>query len=135
MVIGIDDDKQQQLTTRMTVIPRNFKFIKCQFLKQALSSFSDASFDLISTRFLMMENTRQQYQDILKESLRLCKPNGYIEVMELDMRIYQQKLISITTTQLLNNKGEYSKHIINKHRWTTHYHKSDACFRERIVGS
>lgn len=103
MVIGIDDMDNKQPTRN---IPRNFKFIKCQSIIQALSSFSDASFDFVTSRFLILENTCQQYKEIVNECLRLCKSGGNIEVMELDMRIYQQKIISITTTQLLNNEGK-----------------------------
>lgn len=86
-------------------IPRNFKFIRRNSLVQGLRNLPDGTFDFIAFRLLLLGYTFEQYQALITECLRVCKPGGYIEVMEMDMRIYHQRALSLSVTQLLNNEG------------------------------
>jgi ubiquinone/menaquinone biosynthesis C-methylase UbiE len=104
IVIGLDVNYYH--TTRSSNSPRNFKFIKCLDLLQQLSNFPDQTFDFIESRFLMTSYSFDQYQLILNECIRITKPGGYIEVMEMDLRIYHQRLVSSSVTHLLNNEGK-----------------------------
>lgn len=105
IIIGLDVNYYH---TRMTSSnnTRNFKYIKCHDVLQALSNFPDQTFDFIESRFLITSYTFDQYQSILNECIRITKPGGYIELMEMDLRIYHQRLISSSVTHLLNNEGK-----------------------------
>lgn len=107
-VIGLDN--YQHYTTYTTsssgsFLSRNFKFIKCLDVLQALRNFPDQTFDFIASRFSVTSYTFDQYQSVINECIRITKPGGYIEVMEMDLRIYHQRIISSSITQLLNNEG------------------------------
>lgn len=52
-----------------------------------------------------MGYTFQQYQDIITETIRITKSTGFIEVLEMDLRIYYDRLSSCSITQLLNTEG------------------------------
>ncbi|KAI8080369.1 hypothetical protein BDF21DRAFT_362318 [Thamnidium elegans] len=101
MVIGLDETEEHYYSSNS---PKNFKFVKCNDLLQGLKRFPDDSFDIISCRFLIMGYTFQQYQDIITESIRITKSTGFIEVLEMDLRIYYDRLSSCSITQLLNTE-------------------------------
>lgn len=102
-VIGLDN--YQHYTTHTTsFLSRNFKFIKCLDVLQALRNFPDQTFDFIASRFSVTSYTFDQYQSVMNECIRITKPGGYIEVMEMDLRIYHQRMISSSITHLLNNE-------------------------------
>ncbi|KAG1244459.1 hypothetical protein G6F68_015443 [Rhizopus microsporus] len=47
----------------------------------------------------------EEYRLVIKECLRILKPTSYLESMELDLRIYYQRLISIPTkTNKINQR-------------------------------
>ncbi|KAI9480870.1 MAG: hypothetical protein EXX96DRAFT_538104 [Benjaminiella poitrasii] len=85
-------------------IPKNFKLVRRQSLLQGLKNIPDTTFDFIASRFLVLTYSFEQYQALMTECLRICKPGGYIELMEMDMRIYHQRLLSASITQQLNNE-------------------------------
>ncbi|KAI8054939.1 uncharacterized protein B0P05DRAFT_560825 [Gilbertella persicaria] len=118
MIVGLDDDNEYSspdefpilstaattIITKRNIIPKNFKLIRCHSLLQGLRSLPDNTFDFIESRFLVLTYTFEQYQQLMTECLRVCKPGGYIELMEMDMRIYHQRLLSCPVTHLLNNE-------------------------------
>lgn len=101
IVIGLDH--YQHYTN--TSLSRNFKFIKCVDVLQALKNFPDQTFDYIASRFSITSYSFEQYQLVMSECIRITKPGGYIEVIEMDLRIYHQRVISSSITQLLNSEG------------------------------
>ncbi|GAN06149.1 type 11 methyltransferase [Mucor ambiguus] len=107
IVVGLDDGDggggMSGLSFKRS-IPRNFKFIRRNSILQGLKNLPDGTFDFIAFRLLLLGYTFEQYQALITECLRVCKPGGYIEVMEMDMRIYHQRVLSISITQLLNNE-------------------------------
>jgi SAM-dependent methyltransferase len=101
-VIRLDDEASH--SNKTTSIPKNFTYINCSDLIQGLVNLHDNSFDFISSRFLILGYTFDQYQQLITECIRICKPGGYIEVMEMDLRIYHQRTLSNSVTQLLNSE-------------------------------
>ena len=93
------------MITRKSMIPKNFKLIHCSSLLQGLRHLPDNTFDLIESRFLILTYTFEEYQQLMTECIRICKPNGHIELMEADLRIYHQRLLTCPVTQGLNNEG------------------------------
>ncbi|CEP17150.1 hypothetical protein [Parasitella parasitica] len=107
MVVGLDSGDGAGGVNGLSFkrsIPRNFKFIRRYSILQGLKSLPDESFDFIALRQLLLGCTFEQYQVLISECLRVCKTGGYIEVMEMDMRIYHQRVSSLSVTQLLNNE-------------------------------
>ncbi|KAI8378990.1 hypothetical protein BD560DRAFT_389202 [Blakeslea trispora] len=92
------------MITRKSTIPKNFKLIQCSSLLQGLKHFPDNTFDLIESRFLILTYTFEEYQQLMIECVRICKPNGYIELMEADLRIYHQRLLTCPVTHELNHE-------------------------------
>ncbi|KAI8370028.1 hypothetical protein EDC96DRAFT_502793 [Choanephora cucurbitarum] len=92
------------MITRKSMIPKNFKLIHCSSLLQGLRHLPDNTFDLIESRFLILTYTFEEYQQLMTECIRICKPNGHIELMEADLRIYHQRLFTCSVTQGLNNE-------------------------------
>lgn len=101
-VIGLHDDC---ITTRTSNSVKNFKFMQCANLLQGLKGFPNQSFDIIASRFLILGYTFHQYQQLIAECIRICKPGAFIEVVEMDLRIYHHRLLSCSITQLLNTEG------------------------------
>ncbi|KAI9271047.1 hypothetical protein EDC94DRAFT_596946, partial [Helicostylum pulchrum] len=100
-VIGLDETDDYYYSSNS---PKNFRFVKCSDILQGLKRFPDDSFDITSCRFLIMGYSFQQYQDIITESIRITKSTGFIEVLEMDLRIYYDRLASCSITQLLNTE-------------------------------
>lgn len=108
IVVGLDDGDGGGGVNGLSFkrsIPRNFKFIRRNSILQGLKNLPDGTFDFIALRLLLLGYTFEQYQALVTECLRVCKPGGYVEVMEMDMRIYHQRVLSSSVTQLLNNEG------------------------------
>jgi SAM-dependent methyltransferase len=102
IVIGIDDEQETEYIQQQQ--PKNFKFISCNNLLQGLNNLPDHTFDFIASRFLILDYTAEEYQQLISECIRLCRPGGFIEVMEMDLRIYHQRLLSSSVTHLLNTE-------------------------------
>ncbi|KAI8335542.1 hypothetical protein BC941DRAFT_430596 [Chlamydoabsidia padenii] len=67
----------------------NFTFIRSTTtLVNSLKMFPDGQFDLIYGRFLALALPPCEYEDLISECWRVCKPGGFVEFTELDMRIY-----------------------------------------------
>ncbi|KAF7722806.1 Peroxisomal membrane protein pex16 [Apophysomyces ossiformis] len=104
IVVGMDDHDGGPSPNRRTV-PRNFKFIRCyDSLLEGLKTLPDHAFDLLHCRFLILSYTANQYQQLVHECWRLCKPGGSIELIEMDMRIYHGRPMGGRTTQALNSE-------------------------------
>ncbi|KAI9340350.1 hypothetical protein BD770DRAFT_399681 [Pilaira anomala] len=99
IVIGLDE-----IDSYPSNAPKNFKLMKCRDILQALKMFSNATFDFIAPRFLNMNFSFLQYQQVVTECIRITKPGGLIEVLEMDLRIYYDRLLSSSVTQLLNTE-------------------------------
>jgi ubiquinone/menaquinone biosynthesis C-methylase UbiE len=74
--------------------------------------FPDGHFDLIYGRFLALALPPSDYEDLISECWRVCKPGGFVEFTELDMRIYGTQG-SGTLVKKLNQQGKNQR----KHRW------------------
>ncbi|GBC07928.1 hypothetical protein RclHR1_00780008 [Rhizophagus clarus] len=80
----------------------NLQFIKGDILKGL--PFEDDSFDFVHMRFVIMEFTDEQWEDIIiKELVRVCKPGGWIEFLELE----ESKYLSPSSKRLLALVAEY----------------------------
>ncbi|KAI7887669.1 uncharacterized protein EV154DRAFT_520377 [Mucor mucedo] len=102
-VTGLHDDYITS-SIRASNSVKNFKFMQCVNLLQGLKEFPDHSFDFIASRFLILAYTFRQYQELVRECVRIAKPGAFIEVVEMDLRIYHHRLLSCTITQLLNSE-------------------------------
>ncbi|KAI9310698.1 hypothetical protein BX666DRAFT_2032632 [Dichotomocladium elegans] len=84
---------------------RNLKAARCASLVEGIQLLPDASFDLIHCRFLNLVLTRGAYQEFLHHLWRVCRPGGFVEFLELDMRIYFDRPTpsGVGMTQKLNS--------------------------------
>ena len=105
IVIGLDDSNDYHHHQHPQ---RNFKFIKCTDVLQGLKDFPDGSFDFMTSRFMSTSYTFEEYQQILTECIRITKPGGYIEVMEMDFEIYESRITAscATITRLFNKESK-----------------------------
>ncbi|KAL7320558.1 hypothetical protein PS15m_000436 [Mucor circinelloides] len=88
LVVGMDD-KTGGPSPNQRKAPRNFKYIRCYYdILKTLKDIPADSFDFIYLRFLLDAYGDDCYRELLEECHRICKPEGYLEVYELDMRIY-----------------------------------------------
>ncbi|KAI8973611.1 hypothetical protein BDF20DRAFT_915029 [Mycotypha africana] len=83
-VIGVDKD---DMFPAKHNLPRNCQLLVCNVLS-GLREFSDASFDVIHIRFMVLSFTLSQYPQVIKDCWRLLKPGGYIEILETDLTIH-----------------------------------------------
>lgn len=103
--MGIDDKTGGPCLDQRKV-PRNFKYIRCYYnLLKTLKELPGDSFELVYARFLFDVYGEEDYKVLIKECHRICKPNGYIEFYELDMRIYGSPKTGPITHDL-NAKGK-----------------------------
>ncbi|RKP07354.1 hypothetical protein THASP1DRAFT_17189 [Thamnocephalis sphaerospora] len=51
--------------------------------------YSDASFDYVHLRFLALDVPATQWQHVIAELFRVCKPGGWVEVCETDGMVRQ----------------------------------------------
>lgn len=109
-MVGIDDKTGGPIQDSKKV-PKNFKYIRCYYdLLTTLKDIPSNSFDLVYCRFLIFTYGKEKYNELIKESYRICKPGGYIELYELDMRIYGNPKAGPKTHQL-NTKGKTKKKV------------------------
>lgn len=69
----------------------NYHLIKIKFWnknKKHLFDYKDNTFDYIYQRLINTTIDKNYWLKILKELYRICKPNGYVEIVELDLNIY-----------------------------------------------
>ncbi|KAI9250620.1 hypothetical protein BY458DRAFT_536276 [Sporodiniella umbellata] len=96
-VIGLEDHKSCRALLP-SHIPKNFQWIECEDLLQGLKRLPSNSFDFISCRFLLFSLSLETYRQVVDACRRLLKPeSGYVECIELDLRIYYQRLVSVPT--------------------------------------
>ncbi|KAI8069372.1 hypothetical protein BC940DRAFT_297575 [Gongronella butleri] len=113
-VIGMDEAILEPISsTYYGKKPRNVKLIRCTpSLLHALRQMPDQMFDLIDGRCLLIGYTFDEYQSIARECWRLCKPNGYIEFIEMDMRIYHTKPLPSTCSQTTHQLNSEVIHML-----------------------
>lgn len=108
LVVGIDDKTGGPIQDHRKV-PKNFKFIRCYYdLLRTMKDMPSDSFDLVYCRFLMFTYSTEKYNELIDESYRICKPGGFVEFYELDMRIYGNPKAG-PMTHRLNSKGTIKK--------------------------
>ncbi|CEP17501.1 hypothetical protein [Parasitella parasitica] len=83
-VMGVDSD---DMFPSKRNLPSNCQLIVCNVL-DGLKEFSDASFDVIHIRFMVLSFTTSQYPQVVRDCWRLLKPGGYIEILETDLTIH-----------------------------------------------
>ncbi|KAL0097678.1 hypothetical protein J3Q64DRAFT_1714730 [Phycomyces blakesleeanus] len=105
IVVAMDDREGGPPPNRRTV-PRNFKFIRCYHtLLDGLRSMPDHAFDLVHVRFLLLSYTGAEYQALINECWRVCKPQGFVEIIEMDMRMYFGTIrVDTSASQRLNSE-------------------------------
>ncbi|CAO3613460.1 unnamed protein product [Cunninghamella echinulata] len=108
-VVGMEENKYYDESVHIPGNPKNMKFIHCTpSLLNALQQLPDQSFDLIDLRCLIMAYTFEEYRQIITECWRLCKLGGYIELIEMDMRMYHSQsssnMMMGNTIQSLNSE-------------------------------
>lgn len=100
---------QQQPSNAHRRRRHNLKTVRCPNLVDGgLSNMADHSFDIIRCQFLNLSITSQEYKELLQEVWRVCAPGGFIELVELDMRIYYDQPGGATLakiTQQFNSEG------------------------------
>ncbi|CDS06886.1 hypothetical protein LRAMOSA09410 [Lichtheimia ramosa] len=100
-VIGIDD---HDVIDRNKTLPDNFEFMLAnKNLLHALRQLPDGTFDFIFARFLIFSCTPDLYREMIQECWRLCKRQGFVEMMELDMQMYGNPVVG-PLTQMLNTQ-------------------------------
>ncbi|KAI9499229.1 hypothetical protein BDB00DRAFT_753634 [Zychaea mexicana] len=103
-VVGMDDRLGGTCPNRR-MVPRNFKFIRCyESLLEGLKNMPDDSFDLVHCRFLLLSFPADQYQELVRQCWRVCKPGGFVELLEMDMRIYYDRPLVGKVTQTFNSE-------------------------------
>ncbi|CAI2179624.1 3217_t:CDS:2 [Funneliformis geosporum] len=60
--------------------PSNVSFVQANVLQDL--PFKDNTFDYVYMRFMMFALTFDDWETALKEIIRVCRPNGWIELME-----------------------------------------------------
>jgi ubiquinone/menaquinone biosynthesis C-methylase UbiE len=104
LIVGMDD-KTGGFIQDQRKVPKNFKYVRCYYdLLTTLKDVPSDSFDLIFTRYMIFSYSEAEYLQLIKECERICKPGGYIEFCELDMRIYGNPRAG-PMTHKLNAKG------------------------------
>ncbi|KAI8381353.1 S-adenosyl-L-methionine-dependent methyltransferase [Radiomyces spectabilis] len=104
IIVGIDDYEGGPSPNRR-IVPRNFKFIRCyDTLLEGLKSLPDHAFDLVHCRFLILSYSFEQYRQLVKECWRVTKPGGFVEIIEMDMRIYHGRPLVGSVAQTLNSE-------------------------------
>ncbi|CAO3599719.1 unnamed protein product [Absidia cylindrospora] len=89
--------------------PKNMRLIRCApSLLHALQQMPDHVFDLVDGRCLILAYSLDMYRQLVKECWRVCKIGGYVELIEMDMRMYHSKTpMSIgKTVHTLNSEGK-----------------------------
>ncbi|CAG8527384.1 14241_t:CDS:2 [Funneliformis mosseae] len=66
--------------------PPNVSFEKHDILEGI--PYKDNTFDYVHMRFMMFAFTPENWRTVIEELIRVCKPNGWIELMEEDLEIH-----------------------------------------------
>ncbi|KAI9314598.1 S-adenosyl-L-methionine-dependent methyltransferase [Dichotomocladium elegans] len=128
-VLGIDE---RDVLDRRNSMPTNFRFMCAQEdILADLKRLPDNQFDFIYGRFLIFSFRPDQYRDIVQECWRLCKPTGYMEMMELDMQIYGNIQVG-PMTQMTNMQVIY---LMERHSLDPYFarHLQDIFFFHQLV--
>lgn len=95
------DDKTGGFSPDQRKCPKNFKYIRNYFsILRTIRDLPSDSFDLVYSRFLIDVYGDDPYLEFIQECKRICKPKGYIELYELDMRIYGNPRAGAATHKL-----------------------------------
>ncbi|CAI2161753.1 17061_t:CDS:2 [Funneliformis geosporum] len=68
--------------------PKNVSFVQANVLEGL--PFEDNTFDFVYMRFMMFAFTLKNWDIAIKELARVCKPGGFIELMEKDIFWYNE---------------------------------------------
>ncbi|CAG8531561.1 2780_t:CDS:2 [Funneliformis caledonium] len=66
--------------------PPNVSFEKHDILEGF--PYKDNTFDYVHMRFMMFAFTPENWRTVIEELIRVCKPNGWIELMEEDLEFH-----------------------------------------------
>ncbi|KAI9480461.1 MAG: hypothetical protein EXX96DRAFT_501393 [Benjaminiella poitrasii] len=104
LVVGIDDRSGGPLLPDQRKAPKNFKYVRCFYdILRTIKDIPDNAFDLVYIRLLLDAYGDCAYGDLIREAKRICKPQGFVELYELDMRIYGNPRAG-TVTHKMNSK-------------------------------
>ncbi|CAG8713511.1 5536_t:CDS:2, partial [Acaulospora morrowiae] len=98
--------------------PKNVEFVQCDILKGL--PFDDNTFDYVFLRFLIIHLTEVEWETILiRELCRVCKPGGWIELMEPMNEIRNtgpvtSKLCEKFHTRIRNQKRNFNVNRFHK---------------------
>ncbi|RIA81457.1 S-adenosyl-L-methionine-dependent methyltransferase [Glomus cerebriforme] len=70
-----------------TIKPENTTFVTGNLKKLP---FEDNTFDFVYMRLMMFALTMEEWPGAITELIRVCKPNGWIEIMERDLLWYNE---------------------------------------------
>src|SRR5947208_15762240 len=62
--------------------PFNVSFIECNILERVGIPFDDDYFDFVHVRFMIFSFTLKEWEIVIPEIIRVCKPEGWIEIVE-----------------------------------------------------
>lgn len=68
--------------------PNNTKFCQANVIDRL--PFEDNTFDFVYMRFMMFAFTSEDWKKAIKELIRVCKPSGFLEIMERDILWYNE---------------------------------------------
>ncbi|GAB5586602.1 hypothetical protein Unana1_01502 [Umbelopsis nana] len=95
-VFGLDC---QDIFPDPTNIPPNCHLLVHNVL-HGLKQYPDGWFDYVHCRFMMLAFSPEQYVQVMSECLRVTRKHGFVEVMEMDLRIYGDPNPGPLTSQL-----------------------------------
>lgn len=106
--MGIDDRLSITHKRHRSPLRPNVRFLRDPevSLLDMLRRFPDKSYDLVHCRFLILSLSSEQYQELVQECWRICKPGGYVELLEMDMRVYYTRPCTGKVIQLFNSEGK-----------------------------
>jgi ubiquinone/menaquinone biosynthesis C-methylase UbiE len=86
---------------KVSKFPKDFSQSNLQFTQGDILEglpFEDNSFDFVHMRFAIMEFTEEQWEEkVVKELVRVCKPGGWVEFLEIE----ESKLLSPSSKRIL----------------------------------
>ncbi|KAG2178104.1 hypothetical protein INT43_003357 [Umbelopsis isabellina] len=80
-------------------IPSNCHLLVHNVL-HGLKQYPDGWFDYVHCRFMMLAFSPEQYIQVMTECIRVTRKHGFVEVMEMDLRIYGDPTAGPLTQQL-----------------------------------
>ncbi|CAI2185454.1 6682_t:CDS:2, partial [Funneliformis geosporum] len=100
-----------------TIKPRNISFVRGNVLEGL--PFDDNTFDFVHQRFLVAAIPLNDWQNLVNELVRVLKPGGYLELMEMDVEFKplgpSAKLLDDAFIKVMIENGQ-DPHIITKLR-------------------